>query len=155
MIALPFRSRRWRTLAVAGFVALGAAAPGPGAPVPVLDHPVAKGQILAATDFVDGPPASEQNRGALRIRDAAGLEANRNLPAGSIVRSSDLIQPQIVRRGEAVTLTLRDNGLIIVTAGRALGSAAAGAPVRVVALATNRTLDGVVEGSGAVRIAAH
>lgn len=58
----------------------------------------------------------------------------------------------MVRRGEAVTLRLRDGPLTIATAGRALGDGAKGARIRVVAVATRRTLEGVVEGPGDVRL---
>jgi flagella basal body P-ring formation protein FlgA len=82
------------------------------------------------------------------------MEAQRALSAGTVVRASDVIRPQLVRRGEPVTITLRDGGLSISTEGRALGSGAAGDFVRVVSLSTNRTLDGVVEGTGAIRVSA-
>jgi flagella basal body P-ring formation protein FlgA len=94
-------------------------------------------------------------RGAPALRDIIGMEAQRALSAGTIVRASDVIRPQLVRRGEPVTITLRDGGLTISTEGRALGNGAAGDFVRVVSLSTNRTLDGVVEGTGAIRVVAH
>jgi flagella basal body P-ring formation protein FlgA len=59
---------------------------------------------------------------------------------------------RLVRRGEPVRLRLQAGALTISTAGRALTDGARGARVRVVALSTRRTLDGVVEGAGEVRI---
>ena len=82
------------------------------------------------------------------------MEAARALPAGAMVRGSDVIRPQLVRRGEPVTIALRDGGLSITAQGKALSGGAAGDFVRVVSLATNHTLDGVVEGTGAVRVSA-
>ncbi len=123
--------------------------------LPVLDHAVAKGDLLGAGDFVPGQISAAEARGAPSLKQIVGMEAQRALAAGAVVRSSDLIRPQLVRRGEPVTITLRDGGLSISTEGRALGSGAAGDFVRVVSLSTNRTLDGVVEGTGAVRVAAH
>ena len=70
-------------------------------------------------------------------------------------RTSPRIDPQPgVERGEPVTISLRGAGLVIGTTGRALGSGGMGDLVRVVAPATGRTLDTIVEGSGAVRVAA-
>jgi len=123
--------------------------------VPVLDHAIAKGDVLAAGDFVAKEMSTAEARGAPALRDIVGMEAQRALSAGALVRASDVIRPQLVRRGEPVTITLRDGGLSISTEGRALGSGAAGDFVRVVSLSTNRTLDGVVEGTGAIRVAAH
>jgi flagella basal body P-ring formation protein FlgA len=94
------------------------------------------------------------SRGAPRLQDVIGMEAARPLPVGTIVRSSDVIRPQLVRRGEPVTIVFRDGALSITAEGRALGSGATGDFVRIVSLSTNRTLDGVVEGTGSVRISA-
>jgi flagella basal body P-ring formation protein FlgA len=121
----------------------------------VLDHAVAKGDVLAAQDFVAQDVPVAQARAAPRLKDIVGMEAARALNAGTIVRSSDVIRPQLVRRGEPVTIAVRDGGLAITTAGRALGSGAAGEFVRIVSLSTNRTLDGVVESTGTVRVALH
>lgn len=122
---------------------------------PVLDHPVAKGDLLTAGDFVTQDVPAVQARALPRLKDIVGMEAARALQAGTMVRTSDVIRPQLVRRGEPVTIALRDGGLSITTAGRALGNGAAGEFVRIVSLSTNRTLDGVVEATGMVRVAAH
>jgi flagella basal body P-ring formation protein FlgA len=63
-----------------------------------------------------------------------------------------MAEERLVRRGEPVTLRLRQGALTIATAGRSLGEGGKGERVRVVALATRRTLEGVVEGPGEVRL---
>jgi flagella basal body P-ring formation protein FlgA len=136
----------------ASLLLVAAALPDADVVVAVLDHPVAAGDLLAESDLVDVPLAPAAARGALRLRDIAGMEAARRLPAGSIVRDGDIIRPQLVRRGEPVTITIRSGALLISTTGRALASGAAGAMVRVVTQSTSKTLDGQVEGPGAVRV---
>ena len=65
-------------------------------------------------------------------------------------------RPQpLVKRGEPVLIAVRSGGLTITSQGRALGSAAAGQPVRVVSADTHRTLDAIVDGPGSVRIPLH
>lgn len=123
--------------------------------VPVLDRAVEPGDLLAATDLVEMPMPAATARGALRLRDIVGMEAARRLPSGSVVRGSDVIRLQLVRRGEPVTITVRSGTLVISTTGRALASGAAGAIVRVVTQSTSRTLEGQVEGPGAVRVMAN
>ena len=93
-------------------------------------------------------------RGAVPASQAAGRESVRNMPAGAVVRASDLVAPRLVRRGEPVNIVVRSGGLTISTQGRALASGGVGDMVRVVAASTNRTLDGIVDGNGAVRIGA-
>jgi flagella basal body P-ring formation protein FlgA len=58
----------------------------------------------------------------------------------------------LVKRGEPVSLTIRSGTLLIRAQGRALSDGRRGDLVRVVALPTSRTLDGVVEANGAVRL---
>lgn len=127
-------------------------APTPRVTVPVLEHAVAKGDVLAASDFTTQEVSDVAARGLPREKDVIGMEVARALSAGAMVRSSDVIRPQLVRRGEPVTIALRDGGLSITAQGRALSGGAAGDFVRVVSLATNHTLDGIVEGTGAVRV---
>jgi len=59
---------------------------------------------------------------------------------------------RLVRRGAPVTLKLRSGSLTIATVGRALADGKRGERVRVVSLATRRTLDGLVDGPGEVRL---
>lgn len=149
-----------RLLAVTS-IALFAAGPAfaqVGAPatvdIPVLGRAVARGEVIGQDDFTTEARSPAQARGALAIANAVGREATRTLPAGTVLRATDVIAPRLVRRGEPVTITVRSGGLAIATGGRALASAGAGEMVRVVSLSTNRTLDGVVEGPDAVRVAA-
>ncbi len=121
--------------------------------VAVLARPVQRGALLSADDFVYEKRSPNMSRGALEADAAQGMEAVRPLSPGSIVRVSDIVTPRLVRRGEPVLIAYKVRGLTITAQGRALGSAGAGEPVRVVTTATQRTLDGFVAGNGLVRIA--
>lgn len=123
--------------------------------VPVLVRDVEKGELVSPADFAFEPRPAAQARGAIEVDAAAGKEALRRLRAGSIVRSGDLVRAQLVRRGEPVTINVRSGGLTITAQGRALSGGARGDLVRVVNTATNRTLDGIVDKAGSVRIAAN
>ncbi|MBB6505388.1 flagella basal body P-ring formation protein FlgA [Sphingomonas endophytica] len=122
--------------------------------VAVLTHDVERNDRVTAGNFAPEDRPRAQVQGALSAHDADGLEAARRLVAGSVVRRGDLVAARLVRRGENVTITLASGALSITSAGRALSDGGAGQPVRVVALATNRTLDGVVDGEGRVRVTA-
>lgn len=122
--------------------------------VAVLGHAVQRGDRLEASDFNTETRPDTAARGAIGPAEAAGMEATRNLPAGMVLRRADIMQPQLVRRGEPVTVRLVSGGLVITAAGRALSGGARGDLVRVVTNSTSRTLDGVVDGSGSVRITA-
>lgn len=125
----------------------------PTVDTPVLARTVEKGETLTAADFTSIALSPTTARGATSPREAAGQEAVRRLTAGSPVRTNDIATPRVVRRGETVTIILLSGALRITTAGRALGDAARGQPVRVLNLDTNRTLDAVADKPGHVRIA--
>ena len=61
--------------------------------------------------------------------------------------------PKLVRRGQPVTVAVRLGALTITAQGRAQTDGREGDMVRVVT-SSSRTLEGVVEASGAVRVAA-
>lgn len=149
---------RWALAALSALsatVATGAAAQATDTVrVAVLDHPVARGDVLTQGDFTEETRPAAQARGALRPRDGVGLELRRALPIGSIVLASDLMPQQLVHRGEPVMIRVVAGGLTIAATGRALNSGAKGEMVRVVTATTNRTLDGVVDATGSVRIVA-
>ncbi|WP_066779991.1 flagellar basal body P-ring formation chaperone FlgA [Sphingomonas sp. CCH5-D11] len=122
--------------------------------VPVLARAITRGELLDATDFSSEPRPMVQARGAIAVRDAQGKEALRNLPAGTVVKATDIASPRLVKRGEPVVIAVRQGALVITTQGKALSSGGAGDLVRVVALSTSRTLDAIVEKSGTVRVVA-
>ncbi|MHA6721090.1 flagellar basal body P-ring formation chaperone FlgA [Sphingomonas sp. RS6] len=131
---------------------LSAVAPGQDVPVAVLQQSVARGEPIEVRDLaVEDRPAATA-RGALQIDELVGMEATRNLTAGNVIRRSDVTRAQLVRRGEPVTVRIASGAMVISASGRALGGGAAGDTVRVLVTATSRTLDGVVDGTGSVRI---
>ena len=140
------------TLLLAALLAAAPAPPRPLADVPVLNRTVERGETLSASDFAVEQRAPGWGRGATPVAAAVGLQAVRRLAAGTVLRDGDLTRPQLVKRGEAVTIALRTGGLSITTEGRALTGGGIGDPVRVMSLATNRTLDATVESSGHVRL---
>lgn len=66
---------------------------------------------------------------------------------------ADAPKSKLVRRGQSVTLAIRSGTLTITAQGRALADGREGDPVRVVT-PSNRTVEGVVEATGTVRLAA-
>lgn len=118
----------------------------------VLDRTVERGERLSASDFSKAPLPAVTARGALTPAEAAGQEATRRLNAGAPVRAADVVPPRAIRRGEAVTISVATGTLHISSAGRALSDAAKGEPVRVLNLATSRTLDAVADAPGQVSI---
>lgn len=120
----------------------------------VLVRPVPRGTLLVAEDFERRAVPTSQVRMAVRALDAIGQEARRALAAGMTLRAGDIGPAALVRRGEEVRLHVVAGALRISARGRALDDGGRGARVRVVNLATARTLEGRVLGAGQVGIAA-
>ncbi|NLS27288.1 hypothetical protein S2M10_22830 [Sphingomonas sp. S2M10] len=131
---------------------LRVAVPAEDVPVAVVQQPVARGERIEMGDLSIETRPEASARGALRPEDVVGMDATRTLNPGTLLRRGDVMKPQLVKRGEPVTARIVSGTLLITAAGRALGSGAQGDPVRIVVNATNRTLDGIVDGSGTVRI---
>jgi flagella basal body P-ring formation protein FlgA len=73
------------------------------------------------------------------------------LSAADIGLEQPMAAPKLVRRGQPVTLVVRSGTLTISAQGRALSDGRAGDLVRVVS-SSSRTIDGIVEGPGTVRV---
>jgi flagellar basal body P-ring formation protein FlgA len=140
---------------IAAFLPLvGAPAAAQSATPVVLAQPVAAGTVIGADDLRvwgmgDPPPM----RGALAAANIVGRAAARRLAAGAVVREGDVRAPQVIQRGEPVTLVLRSGALTISTQGQALNAAGLGEPVRVMCDSTKRTLSGRAEAPGRVVVA--
>jgi flagella basal body P-ring formation protein FlgA len=81
---------------------------------------------------------------------AAGQTARRTLRSGDILRSSQLARPILVRRGDAVRMVARRDGIEASAAGEALDAGAEGASVRVKNAGSGQVVRMRVSGAGTV-----
>jgi flagella basal body P-ring formation protein FlgA len=72
--------------------------------------------------------------------DAVGQTSRRMLRAGDVLRNSSLSAPVLVKRGDAVVMVARIEGIEVSTAGEALDAGAKGATIRVRNSASGQTL---------------
>lgn len=110
---------------------------------PSLVRAQAAGAILAAGDL-SGEPAS--------IGELTGKQLRRFMPAGAVVRVSDVRAPVLVARNTLVRMQFVKGALTISAEGRALSNGALGEEVRVMALQSKSTIAGVVVGEGVVQV---
>jgi flagella basal body P-ring formation protein FlgA len=78
--------------------------------------------------------------------------ARRALQAGSVVRVGDLARPEIVTRGDVVTIVYEVPGMVLTLRGRASASGALGDTIAVVNPQSNKTLQGQVVAPGKVSV---
>ena len=107
-------------------------------------------EILSAGDLMT---IQENTPGALaRLSDVVGLEARVTLYSGRPVRAADVGPPTLVDRNQQVVLVFSAGGLEIKAEGRSLGRAAAGESVKVMNLASRKTVFGIVAADGTVTV---
>lgn len=112
---------------------------------------VQRGEILKASDVaLDRRPRAEVGRDVLDRAAAVGMQAQRSLRAGTPVRRADLAKPDLVQRGQSVTLVYRSAGLTLTIRAKALENGAEGDSVSVLNLQSKREVFGVVVGAGQV-----
>ena len=82
--------------------------------------------------------------------DAVGQTSRRSLRAGDVLRNSSISAPVLVKRGDAVVMIARIEGVEVSTAGEALDAGARGATVRVRNSTSGQTVRMRVTGAGTV-----
>lgn len=122
--------------------------------VPVLNRPLAAGEVVAAGD-VDWLelPANRLPRGALADgNEIIGAEARRRLVPRRVLTARDLGAPLLVRRGRPVRLVYAAPGLTIATVGTALDDGPLGALVGVTNTDSRRQVQGSVTAADEVTV---
>lgn len=120
--------------------------------VAVTAAPVGANQTLGESDV------TLERRDVTNLRDPIGLpeeavgqSSRRSLRAGEVLRASQLVAPIVVKRGDAVVMTAREDGIEVSMAGEALDAGARGAVVRVKNSASGQVVRMRVLGAGAVQ----
>lgn len=81
---------------------------------------------------------------------ALGQTSRRSLRAGEVLRSGQLVAPQVVKRGDQVLMVAKHDGIEVSMAGEALDAGARGAVVRVRNVASGQVVRMRVAGAGTV-----
>ena len=111
-------------------------------------------EIVAEADLAPADiPLASLPATALRLRgELLGKEVQRALIAGRPVLAASVREPRAVRRGDQVLIAFSGDGIDLTAPGRALQDGILGDQVRVVNLASNRTITAAVAGSGRVTV---
>jgi flagellar basal body P-ring formation protein FlgA len=122
----------------------------------VVMRPVGRGEVLKASDLGTERRPKAEVRGdfAGAVADVSGRAARRQLRAGDVLRTADLMKAELVQRNEAVTLIYEAPGLVLTMRGKALESGAEGETVNVLNIQSKRKLQGTVSATGQVTIEA-
>jgi flagella basal body P-ring formation protein FlgA len=123
--------------------------------VPVLSSALTSGDVIDANDIVYAElRASTLPADAiLNAEQIIGQTPRLRLTAGEAIQLKDIQKPTLVKKGDAVTMILETAGLSLTAQGRALQNGSAGDVVRIINTASNKVVEGIVDGAQSVRIA--
>lgn len=115
--------------------------------VPVLEKSVSAGDIINAADltWVSMKTSDLQDGVILNAEDLAGMAPRRLLVSGKPVRGSEIERPQLVTRGDLITITYNDGPMLLTAQGKAMQDGAKGDMIRVVNTSSNRAIEAFVE----------
>lgn len=125
--------------------------------VATLARALSRGDAVAPEDIqIERQPRTRTTSVRTRAdpRDFAGLQARRSLRAGQPVVVADFMKPQVVTRGDAVTLIYRSAVLQVSSRGQAMQSGSVGELIAVLNPQSKRTVHAVVTGPGRVEVSA-
>ncbi len=123
-------------------------------PVVVARYPLARGSVIQAQDL----ELVERNLSHLpygyygATQPVAGLLAKRTIAAASVITPPMLQAPNLVKRGERVSVIAERGPLQIRTSGKALRDGKSGDLVQIRADGSQRVIDGRVVGQGVVKV---
>jgi flagellar basal body P-ring formation protein FlgA len=117
-----------------------------------VDHPVERGQVLNASDLTILRRPKAEAAAITDMNAAVGLAAKHQLRAGQPLREADLMKPEIVQRGETVTIIYQAPGLMLTLRGQAQDAGALGDTIGVLNLESKHVVQGVISGPGRVTV---
>ncbi|MCB1720461.1 MAG: flagellar basal body P-ring formation protein FlgA [Alphaproteobacteria bacterium] len=122
--------------------------------VPVLRAPMKNGTVISASDldFISLRAYGLNHDMILSADELVGMTPRRMITAGKPMTENDIEPPQIVERGENVTLVFNSGPLSLTAQGKALENGAKGDVIRVVNASSSKTLQARVIGEREVSV---
>ena len=123
-------------------------------PVPVPTRRILPGEVLSRDDFrMVGLPYARLGAFAVTSLDRLdGLQVRQVLTEGRPVQEQAVSPPQVIGRGARVSIRFISGGMTLTAPGRAITAAEADQVVRVVNLASDRTVTGIARPGGIVEV---
>jgi flagella basal body P-ring formation protein FlgA len=119
-----------------------------------LNRPLARGEIIKLSDVtLQRVPRKQIASDTLTTPEqAVGMAARSAINAGHPLMSGELMKPELVQRGESVTIVYQAPGLMLAVRGKAKDGGADGDMIDVVNLQSNRVVRATIIGRGRVAV---
>lgn len=122
--------------------------------VPVFKQKMNIGDIINASDITTLPMREKfLPRGALLdVADLQGMALAKPVNSEQPIRNLDVALPQLVERGNELTIVYKAGAMNLTAKGKALQDGAKGEIIRILNLASNKNLQGMVTATGEVTV---
>ena len=117
-------------------------------------HEIAQGQVLNASDLAieRRPKAALSTSTLTTVEQAQGLSTKHALRAGQVIHQADVARPELVGRGETVTIVFQVPGITLTIIGKANEPGALGDVISVLNVQSKHTIQATVIGAGRVSV---
>lgn len=120
--------------------------------VAVIAAPVQRGEIIDAGTLSNKMVTASEARGALPEANIIGQEARRVLQPGTIVRTFDVKAPDLIKKGQTVSMIVSRGPLTIAALGRAMEDGSKGKTIKIQNISSKQVIEGEISGPGQVKI---
>lgn len=122
----------------------------------VAARPIPRGSTLGPADVSSVTRLMSNVPGGIldSVETAVGQVAVRDIAAGALLNANQLKAPQVVRRGQSVTLSLANGPVAVRVAGTAMKDGTLGERIPVRNLNSKRVVEGVVLADGVIEVTA-
>jgi len=122
--------------------------------IPVLRRAIRSGTMIGKRDldFIDIRARDLTSDMVISAVELLGMTPRRMAKAGIPLKINEIETPQIVARGELITMVFQNGPLILTARGKALENGAKGDLIRVVNTNSNRTVEAIVTGEREVTV---
>jgi flagella basal body P-ring formation protein FlgA len=126
----------------------------------VTTREIAQGQVLKASDLaVERRPKSNSSSNSTSttlaaIAQADGLASKHALRAGQVIHQADVAKPELVGRGDTVSIVFQVPGIVLTIVGKASEPGALGDVINVLNVQSKHTIQATVIGPGRVSVSA-
>lgn len=120
----------------------------------VTTHPLQKGSVLNRDDIkLAKRDLATLSYGYFEDLDSEiGMKLKRRALSGAVLTPSMLVKPQVISRGQKVTIKAVSGRMEVRMAGKALDNGAPGERIKVMNLKSRKKLEGVVTATGEVEV---
>ena len=117
-------------------------------------EPLPRGKLLESSDLkLSKVDLSKLPYGFITdLKDSVGMKLKRSIATGVALTPKMVEKPNLILRGQRITILAKSGGIAVRTNGKALANGAAGERIGVINIKSKQKMEGIVTRAGEVRV---